>query len=206
MSAVDSSVALQEAASPDKYFHTAQRDYSGTNKEDQYVLKAYPVRTTYRAYASAVSTATSLDQLIFIQADGSNYTFINGIRVTQSTLAGSPATAKLRIIRTSTAGSGGGAVSAYPMDAADASPYAGTIQTLPSSKGTEGVTLFGGPMGMTDANPMTTANQFFYRFGDDEKGILIGTAVTDGVCIKIITGISSGAVDVVLEFTTAPQK
>ncbi len=206
MAAIDSSVALQEAASPDKYFHTSQRDYSGTNKEDQYVLGAYPVRTTYRAYAAAVSTATSLDHLIFIQADGSNYTFINGIWVTQTTLAGAASTANLKIIRTSTAGSGGGSISAYPVDAADGGAYAGTIQTLPSSKGTEGVTLFGGPLGMTNAQPMTTVNQLFYRFGDDEKGIVIGTATTDGICIKIITGIASGKVDLVLEFTTAPQK
>lgn len=206
MAAAESVIQITDAASSTKYLHTSSRSYGGTTKEDQFWLKAQSVRTTYRAYASAVSSATSASHLIFIQADGTNYTFITGLYLPQTTLAGSASTANIQVIRTSTAGSGGGSISGFPLDAADTSPYGGTIQTLPSSKGTEGSTLFGGPVGMVAAQPMLTTSGWFYRFDDDEKPITIGTATTDGICVKIVTGIASGKFDAILEFYTAPQK
>lgn len=206
MSGADSQIQITDAAAATKYQHTWARSYGGTTKEDAYMLRAYATRATYRAYASAVSTATSASHLLFIQADGTNYSFINGIWISQTTLAGGAATANIQVIRTSTAGSGGGAISAYPADAGDTSPYAGTIQTLPSSKGTEGVTLFGGPLGIVAAQPMNVQNQLFYRMDADEKEIIIGTANTDGICIKIVTAIATSKVDLLVEFTTAADK
>lgn len=206
MAASESVIQITDAAAATKYLHTSSRSYSGTTKEDQFFLKAQPVFATYRAYASAVSSATSASHLGFIQADGTNYTFITGFWIPQTTLAGSASTANIQWIRTSTAGSGGTAISAYPLDAGDTSPYGGTIQTLPSSKGTEGVTLFGGPVGMVAAQPMNILNQWGYRFGFDEKPIVIGSAATDGICWKIITGIASGKFDWMIEFYTAAQK
>lgn len=206
MAASESTIQITDAASATKQLHTQSRSYGGTTKEDQLFLKAQSTRVTYRAYCSAIITTTSASHLAFIQADGTNYTFITGFWIAQTTLAGSVATANIQLIRTSTAGTGGGAISAYPLDAADTSPYAGTIQTLPTGKGTEGVTLMGGPVGLTATNPMTTVNQWFWRADDDEKPITIGTATTDGICIKIITGIATSKVDITLEFTVAAQK
>jgi hypothetical protein len=206
MAATESVIQITDAAAATKYLHTQSRSYSGTTKEDQLFLKAYPTRVTYRAYASAVITTTSASHLIFIQADGTNYTFINGLYIKQTTLAGAAATANIQLVRTSTAGTGGGAISAYPMDASDTSPYGGTIQTLPTAKGTEGVTLDGFPVALVAAQPMDTRNQYFYRFDDDEKGIVIGTATTDGIAVKLITGIATSKFDLTLELTVAAQK
>lgn len=206
MAASDSVIQITDAASATKYLHTSSRSYGGTTKEDQLYLKAQPVRATYRAYCSAVITTTSASHLAFIQADGTNYSFITGFWIAQTTLAGAVATANVQVIRTSTAGTGGTTISAYPLDAADTSPYAGTVMTLPTAKGTEGVTLMGGPVGITATNPMTTVNQWFWRADDDEKPITIGTATTDGICFKLITGIATSKVDITLEFYTAAQK
>ncbi len=205
MAASESVIQITDAAAATKYLHTQSRSYGGTTKEDQLFLKAQNTRATYRAYCSAVITTTSASHLAFIQADGTNYTFISGFWIAQTTLAGAVATANITIVRVSTAGTGGGAITASPMDAAD-SAYAGTIATLPTVKGTEGVTLMGGPVGITATNPMTTVNQWAWRADDDEKDIVIGTAATDGICFKLITGIATSKVDITIEFYTAAQK
>lgn len=206
MAASESVIQIIDAAAATKYLHTSSRSYGGTTKEDQFWLPAQPVRTTYRGYAGAISSATSASHIGFIQADGTNYTFITGFWLPQTTLAGSASTANIQVIRTSTAGTGGTTISAYPVDAGDTSPYGGTLMTLPTGKGTEGVTLLGGPVGMVAAQPMNYLNQWWYRFGFDEKPIVIGTATTDGVCWKIVTGIASGKFDWMVEFYTAAQK
>jgi hypothetical protein len=205
VAASESVIQITDAAAATKYLHTQSRSYGGTTKEDQAFLKAQATRATYRAYASAVITTTSASHMIFIQADGTNYTFITGFWLAQTTLAGAVATANMQVVRTSTAGSGGSAITANPVDAAD-SAYAGTIQTLPSSKGTEGVVLLGGPVGITATNPMTTVNQWAWRCDDDEKAITIGTATTDGIAFKLVTGIATSKLDLTIEFYVAAQK
>lgn len=184
-----------------KNIHTWQRSVDATNKEDQVFLPGEQHLATYVANAAGVSTATSASHLIFIQGDGTNYTRISRITVRQAALAGAAATAQLSVIRTSTAGSGGGAVSARPFDAGDTDPYAGTIQTLPSSKGTEGVTLLIGRLGLVAAAPVDARNVWSWERGPWGKPIIIGTATTNGVCLKITTGIATSTVDITVEFT-----
>jgi hypothetical protein len=205
VAASESVIQITDAAAATKYLHTQSRVVGGTTKEDQLFLKGQATRATYRAYCSAVITTTSASHMAFIQADGTLYTFITGFWIAQTTLAGGVATANMQVVRTSTAGTGGGAITASPLDAAD-SAYAGTIQTLPTAKGTEGVVLMGGPVGITATNPMTTVNQWFWRCDDDEKPITIGTAITDGIAFKLVTGIATSKLDLTIEFYTAAQK
>jgi hypothetical protein len=104
----------------------------------------------------------------------------------------------------STAGTGGSAITARGRDAADS--YSGTIATLPSGKGTEGVLLLQLPrLGLSNTAPTTTNPNAFEWKADTQsgqKGITIGSATTDGVALKIITGIASGTVDINFTFTT----
>lgn len=195
----DSSIAILQATSPDKYLHSSSRSYGGTTKEDQYTHLADPARVTYAAFAQAVSIATSAAHAIFIQADGTNYTKIWGIDVQEVGLP-SASLANFLVIRTTTAGSGGTSVSGFPMDGADTSPYGGTIQTLPTAKGTEGSTLFGYRLPLAAANPLTLDNKWSWRADANQKPITIGTAATGGICLKIVTGITSATVDLTLWF------
>lgn len=196
----DSSLGYTDGAG--KNIHTDQRTYSGTAKEDQYFLFAQPTAVTYTAVATGIATTTSASHLMIVQADGTNYTRIKGIWVGQRALAGAVATAQLQVLRTTTAGTGGSSISAYPLDGGDTSPYAGVVMTLPSSKGTEGVALVYGNLGLAAANPVTTANEFVWpkwnRLGS--KPIVLAPATGNGICIKIVTGIATSTVDIMVDF------
>jgi hypothetical protein len=185
----------------DKYWDTDQRTKSGTAKESLIVLEGESANPTYTAIAKTIATTTSASHLIFIQGDGTLYTRIKSVLVQQVVAAGAATLAELSLFRTSTAGSGGGAITARPYDTTD-SAYGGTIQTLPSSKGTEGVEIWHRRLWLTNsiaANPNTVT----WTATAGLKPIIVGPATTDGVCLKIITGIATSTVDIMIEFTTS---
>lgn len=195
----ESLIAVTEGSG--KNWRTNQRTIDSSDVEDLRVVPAEPADPTFTALASGIATTTSASHLIFIQADGTNYTRIKRIYVEQVAAAGSSTLAQLQIIRTSTAGSGGGAITARPMDTADA--YTGTIQTLPSSKGTEGVTLLQKRLWLPNSIA-AQPNSWEWVAGeqDNRKPIVIGVTSTDGICLKIVTGIASATVDISITFTT----
>lgn len=196
-----STIKILDADGATEYLHTDERTYDGTASNNQYTLLAGSVRTTYTAVAEAVSCATSNSHVIFIQADGTNYTKLYGIDIQQVGLP-TAALANFQILRTTTAGSGGSSISAYPMDGADTSPYGGVIQTLPSSKGTEGVMLLKRRISMVAALPVSLDQSWSWRADPNYKPITMGTANSGGICLKIITGVTSLTVDVTLHFYT----
>lgn len=202
----ESTLGWDDPASPDRYLHSDTRTYSGTAKEDQYVLQAEPTAITYTALATGIATTTSASHLIFIQGDGTLYTRVHSIWVGQRALAGAAATAQLQVLRTTTAGSGGSAISAYPLDGGDTSPYGGTIQTLPSSKGTEGVAMLYGNLGLVAAQPVNALNEWYWpKVSRPQriKPIIIAPATTNGIVLKIVTGIATSTVDIMVEFSTS---
>lgn len=197
----DASIKILDGDGATEYLHTDEKSYGGTNKNDQYTLLADSRRVTYTAVMEAVSCATSAAHVAILQADGTNYTKLWGIDIQQVGLP-TAALANFQILRTTTAGSGGTSISAYPMDGADTSPYGGVIQTLPSSKGTEGVMLLKRRISMVAALPVSSDQSWSWRADTNQKPITVGTANTGGVCLKIVTGIASLTVDVILHFYT----
>lgn len=196
----NSTLGYDDPDAPDKYLQSWSRSIDGTTTEGQIVIEGEPFLAAYVAQASTISTGTSADHLIAIQADGTNYTRIKRIYVSQVVAAGSATLAQLQVIRTTTAGTGGSAITARPLDAGDAA-YAGDIRTLPTGKGTEGVTLLVQRLYLT--NSVTVPNTWTWTPEPGEKPIVIGTASTDGICLKIVTGIASGTVDIRVEFTVS---
>ncbi len=107
--------------------------------------------------------------------------------------------ARFFLRRTTTAGSGGSAVTASPYDGADS--YAGTIQTLPSSKGTDGVVLWDIWLPLPSALGDMIATRTWQQ-SPGSKPIIFGTAVGGGITLEVITGIASATVSVMMEFST----
>src|SRR3990167_5407115 len=156
----ESSIGIDEPGAPDKFLHSNSRTISAVVREDQYILWGQNAYPTYTAIGSAVATTTSLSHLLFIQAGGTLYT-----RMLRAWVGGAgdyptaATDAQVQILRTSTAGSGGGAVTVGAMDSADT--YAGTVQTLPSSKGTEGALLWQGRVPLPAAAPAVAPLPFY---------------------------------------------
>lgn len=182
-----------------KNVHTFARTIGGTAKEDMIVLLGEPALPTYTAVASAITT-TSASHLFFLQGDGTLYTRVNWFEVSQQTM-GTAAVAEIRVYRTTTAGSGGGAISCYPTDGADTSPYAGTAQTLPSSKGTEGVLLHTFRLPLVASTP--TLGTYRWERQMYEKPWIIAPATTNGLCWKLITGIATDTLNITVGFSVS---
>lgn len=197
----ESDVSITEGSGLD--LHSWTRTISAGTKHEQVIARAEGFLPTWTAIAVAVSAATSADHLLFIQADGTNYSRVRRITVRQVALASSASTVDLRVLRTSTAGTGGSTVNARPFDAADTDPYAGTCMTLPTAKGTEGNQLLQMRMAAWAAQPVSNTAFVEWRESAGSKPIIIGTATTSGLVCKVQTGIASLTVDVEIEFVVS---
>lgn len=184
----------------DKYLHTNSRSISSQTREDQYILPGEAAYPTFAAIASNISLATSASHLLFIQADGTLYSRLKRVVITPTNdIPAAASVAQIQIVRTSTAGSGGSSVTCQPFDTADS--YSGTAQTLPSSKGTEGVVLWECWLPL----PAALGDSLAVRSWEPPQGgkpIVFGTGTGAGICFKVVTGIASATVTIVAEFTT----
>lgn len=197
-----STIGLTEGAG--KNLHTDQRTVSATAKETQFVLEQEPVWPTYTAIARDISIAVANTHVLFVQADGTNYTRILKIQLQQSTLAGSADTADIRLFRTTTAGTGGTSVSARSLDGGDTDPYAGICMTVPSSKGTEGNQLDQIRLGVRAAQPMDNSTQYIWTATDRAKPIILAPTITNGLAVKCVSAVASGKIDVIITFSVTP--
>ena len=184
-----------------KNIKTFSRSEGGTTREEQVFQLGEPSLPTYTCAVQNVATTTSASHLLYIQGDGTLYTRINWFEIQQQTLAGAAATAEIRVLRTTTAGTGGTAISCYPMDGGDTSPYAGAAMTLPSSKGTEGVLLYQVRVPILAAAPILIGGRWERQ--TYEKPIIIAQATTNGIVFKLITGIATSTVNITVGFTVS---
>ena len=169
-----------------------------TTRHQQFVLQGDASSATYTAIGISCSLAVSGDHLLILQGDGSNYTRIHRITV-KSRTPGAAGVADIRILRTSTAGTGGGTVNARPLDAADTDPYAGVAMTDPTARGTEGNQLLQFRLPVYAATGSSDVREWVAN--DKAKPIIIGSSTANGICVKIQTGIATDTVDVEVEIT-----
>jgi hypothetical protein len=184
-----------------KNWESFQRTRNSTAYENLVVLPGEPAQPTFTALASSIVTTTGASHLIMLQADGTLYTRIKRIMVEQVVGATTATLAQLQIVRVSTAGTGGSAITARGLDAADS--YAGTIATLPTVKGTEGNILLQKRLWLLQTvNTQPNMWEWVSSPSDGRKAITIGPTSTDGIVLKIVTGIATSTVDITIEFTT----
>lgn len=132
-----SSVAVTEGSG--KNLHTWQRSISSVNREEQVVLLGEPADPTYTASFDAISIATASSHVIQLMAPVGVYVRVQKIVLWQYAAASTAAVGRIHVMRLTTAGSGGTTVDPQAFDADNTAGT--TAQTLPSSKGTEGVLL-----------------------------------------------------------------
>jgi len=195
-----STIGVADADTPDKYLHTNQRTISSTAREDQYVLPGMGAYPTYVAAAQITSIATADAHIIQVMGDGSNYSRIVAIRV-EPVSATSAGYMSFSVVRLSSAGTGGSSVTPAPFDTADT--YAGGAMTLPSSKGTEGATLYRGSLRLQTAATSTSAeDKWLWVPSPLSKPLIFGSATSSGVCVKNLSAQAGGIVNVYIEFIT----
>lgn len=185
----------------DEYLQTYARTIASQERHAQMVLLGESGLVTYSVRADNISIATSADHILFVQSDGTNYTRIKRIAITPtSDIPVAASVAKIELIRTTSAGTGGSAVTPRPYDSGDAA-YGGTCQTLPTAKGGEGATLYTWwlPIPAALGDHLDTREWVALP---GMKPFVFGTAAINGFCFKIATGIASATVSIMVEVVT----
>lgn len=189
----------------DTNWDTFARVYDGvTTVQELYVQRSEPANATYDAVATLVLTTTGTDHLLALAGDGINYTRLKQISVEQS-LGSTAGLADLRLYRTSSLPvvGGGTTIVPRPRDTSDAA-YGGACISRPGTKGTEGVQLLQKRLYLVSTAAIgAQPNRWdWYAHEDDGlKPIIIGPATTDGIALKIVSGLSGSEVDVTFTFT-----
>lgn len=194
----ESQIALTEGSG--KNLRTWQRTIGGTAREEQFMLSGEPTTATYTIVASALSVGSAGGHLLQVMGDGTNYIRIERMEFRQNGFAGADSMALVQLKRLTTAGSGGTAVNARAHDEGDTDPYAGDVRHSPTTKGSEGATLWRTRFRLADAIPDYDPVVYTRPLGN-VKPYIGGPGTADGFVLVNETAIGTATMDVVLTFT-----
>jgi hypothetical protein len=181
--------SIQVTAGSGTHVRTSAKVISATTRHEQYHQLGEPDEATYtvsRVVAASMATADS--HLIQIMAGGTLPVYVRRIRLYQSALATTAAMVGVSILRLTTAGTGGTALTPAPRDTTDAASGA-TAMMLPSSKGTESTLIWSGSVGVVQTVPTSGVNPLILdeTFGGPDsamKSIRIPAGTANGICLK----------------------
>lgn len=193
----ESTVGVTVAATPDKNLHTNSRTIGANTVEDEVTILGEPYLATYSATAQNVSLATADSHVIQLMAGASLIVRVH--RIVLASVGGTAGNVRLTLLRLTAAGSGGTVITARPYDTADSASGA-TAMTLPTTKGTEGVTLGTHVFGFPDTSSRHEVWEWVAK--DNIKPIYIPAGTANGIAIKN-SAIASVGADIVIEFTEA---
>ena len=200
----ESLVQVTSGAGPK--LHTWQRTVGANNVEDEVILIGEQHLATYSVGGaiSTISTATAASHLMQLMAGASLRVYIRRIMIWQTGLATTAGFMQLGLFRLTSAGTGGTAVGANPLDTADAAAGA-TGMTLPTVKGTEGTALLQAwPYMMQTAAASSTQQgpivDWDFDFMLRSKALAIPAGAANGIAIKAVAGMAGASVhiDVIL--------
>lgn len=195
-----SSIGVTEGT--DKYLHTNSRSIGGTARQEQATFPAQSPNATFSVVADDVSVATANDHILQIMADGTNYSRLVGFTLEPTDdVPAADDILKVSLYRVTTAGTGGSSIGEGSYD--DSESYSGDIQSIPSSKGTEGSLLWTGYLPVDSAYAGVNGQRMLrWEPKPSAKPIVFGPDTTDGLVWKVIDAVASCAVCINAEFIT----
>lgn len=180
--------------------HTFQRTIGANNVDDEIVIQGIPYLATYATSPSAVSVATGSSHLLQLMAGASLNVYVVRIRIMQF-VVGTASAQAIQVIRLTTAGTGGTAVTPLPYDSSDAASGA-TSMTLPTVKGTEAAN----PMDRIVV-PCYAAHPIIYQWEwvaqENSKFIRIPAGTANGIAFKNTTSDAAATYGILVEFFEA---
>lgn len=196
----DSTLAVTAGAGT--LLHTWTYSVGGNTVHAQFTL---PDEFPYPTYiVNAVpSAATANDHLLQLMAGSSLTVRIRRIRIQQQASASAVAAREIDILRLTTAGTGGTAITPAKFDTTDGAAGA-TAMTLPSSKGTESTILLT-PIIILRQALLTTGSQiepaWEWTQHPGEKPLIIPAGAANGIAIKTLNASTSATLMCSIEFT-----
>ncbi len=183
-----------------KKLHTWSRTIGANVVEDEVIVRGDQYLPGYTTGANGSAIATTADHLFQLMAGSSLAVRVRRIRLQQVALGGAAATATFTVRRLSTAGTGGTSVTPERLDPGDAAPGA-TSMILPTAKGTEtGEVMKTWTIPVESAQPIR-AQPWEWIEAPGSKPLVIAAGTTNGIAIKVGTGIATVTFAVLIEFT-----
>ncbi len=180
------------------------RSIAGSTVHSGWALPDDVPTPTYTIDAFSISTATVNDHLLQIMAGSSLYVRIKSIWLEQAANATTVSIGAFQLVRLTTAGTGGTAITPSKLDTADSASGA-TAMTLPSSKGTESTFIGRKDLIMRQAIAATATQpeeNLEWTFGENgTKPLIIQAGTSNGIAIKNGTAIAAGTVIMYVKFT-----
>ena len=170
---------------------------------DQKFIPGENYLATYTIDATNVSIATVNDHVVAFMAGASLNVRVRYIHIEQNASATAVARATFELLRLTTAGSGGSALTPAKHDTSDAASGC-TAQTLPSSKGTESTILRDEVLIMRQALSATQTQPeeaILWQPDLRSKPYIIPAGAANGFAVKILNAIPGATVNIVVEFT-----
>ena len=185
-----------------KKFHAWDRVIGANTVLAEFVLMGeYPL-PTYTVHAAGVSCATVNDHILQIMAGASLVVRLRRVLIFQAGLAGAVNTGAFQLVRLTTAGTGGTAVTPGRVDNSDAAAGC-TAMTLPTVKGTESTIIRQGRIGVYAAQPSNPNAKPLEMWQENLSGrakpFLIAAGTANGVAVKSMAAVAGLTVDVFAE-------
>lgn len=181
--------------------HTFNRTIGANSVEDEAVFLGEQPYPTYMVNAGSISTATGASHTLQIMAGASLNVYIRRVWMFQQAVATTAAIGRLVLIRLSSAGTGGTAVTPAPYDTTDTAGATG--MTLPTVKGTETTQIMIAGTQFTQTVP--TGGNFagpllFLDFtGPRSKSLRIPAGAANGIAFKNNDAIAAASVNLMVE-------
>lgn len=195
------SIVTLNAGSGGPKLHTWNRTIGANSVEDEFTLPGeYPL-ASYVAFAESISIATANDHVMEVMAGASLNLAVRRIHISQNNSAGTAAIATFRLVRLTTAGTGGTAVTPAKYDNGDAASGA-TAMTLPTTLGTEGTILDREAVPMRNAASTLGGAEDVYEWMavPNMKSLIVPSGTANGIAIKNMAAIASATVNIRIEF------
>ena len=194
----ESHIGVTEAATPDAKLHTNTRTIGAHTVEDEVVILGEPYIASYAVMAGAVSCATAGDHLIQLMAGASLNVRVRRISVYQNAAAASSTRMTLDIVRLTSAGTGGSALTPVKYESSDSAAGATGMQ-IPTANGTEGDILHRAAMRVVSTS--VDQQDWVWHQLPNAKPFVIPAGTSNGIAVKHNTGTDASAtVRIVIEF------
>jgi hypothetical protein len=152
---------------------------------DQKVLIGEQYLPTYSIAPNSttgIASDVANSHIFEIMAGASLNVRIRSFRIIATTMPAAATGVIFQVLRLSTAGTGGSALTPAPYDTADTA--GATAMTLPSAKGTETTFLFAYEIGFPAALPVNNSYEWAWTPPINGKPIIIPAGTTHGICLK----------------------
>jgi hypothetical protein len=191
-----------------KKAHSFQRVIGANTVEDEVTIAGLPYLATYTVTGTGVAIATADEHILQIMAGASLNVYLYRLLAFQQAVAGTAAIAQFRIIRLTTAGTGGSSLGISPLDTSDAAVGA-TGQARPTAKGTEGAQQWVGTAMMIGTVPTGGPTDATLMFDIDferlyGKPLRIPAGTANGICFKNVTAVAGATIQYTAIIAEAP--